>query len=99
MHGNNFLPSLPRNPDVTQGLIDFGVAHWPNFVLQYNGAVGLSPLLWSGVSTYQTQFPGRTLGLQAGAPLGARLMPRLLAQAESLGAAWLELYPPSLAFI
>jgi Beta-galactosidase len=99
MHGKSFLPSLPGHPDCTMELIDFGVARWPNYVMQYNGAVGVPPLLWSGVNTYLTKYPGRTLGLQAGAPLGEMYLHGTITQAESLGAAWLELYPPDLAFI
>jgi len=99
MHGNNFFPSLPGNPDTTMDLINFGVAKWPNFALQYNGAVGIPDLLWTGVTTYRTNYPTRTLGLQAGAPLGVAHTQSTITQAESLGAAWLELYPPDLAFI
>jgi hypothetical protein len=99
MHGNFFLPSLPGNPDTTIDLINLGVARFPNYALQNNGAVGKPRLLWQGVAEYQTHFPGRTLGLQAGAPLGATNTNDTVAQAESLGAAWLELYPPDLAFI
>jgi hypothetical protein len=99
MHGRNFLPSIPDNPDATMDLINAGVAAFPNFVLQYNGAVGIPSLLWEGVPTYLANYPGRTLGLQAGAPLGQAYIQGTLAQAESLGAAWLELYPPDLSLI
>jgi hypothetical protein len=99
MHGNFFLPSLANNPDSTPDLINFGVAKWPNYAMQNNGAGGSSRKLWAGVNDYVTRYPGRTLGLQAANPTGMMFTQETVTQAESLGAAWLELYPPDLQYI
>ena len=99
MHGNFFLPDLPGNPDCTMDLINYAVAKWPNYAMQNNGAAGKSRTLWKGVATFQTNHPGRVLGLQAGSVLSKTNAQDTVDQAAGLGAAWLEMYPPDLAFI
>jgi hypothetical protein len=91
MHGEWFLPE----PDITNTLVDTGIANYKNYALQWNGwgkPTGMWPKITSSVGKC-------AIGLQEGVALGTQeRFDNAMAQAKEVGSLFGEIYPDDQQF-
>jgi hypothetical protein len=86
MHGSYFLPE----PDITEKLVDMGIAAGAGYGLQWNGW-GKPTGMWSKITSSVGKCP---IGLQEGVALGSQeRFDDAMTQANEVGALFGEIYP------